>query len=264
MNGHAKPLFVEERKAKIVDLLSEGEKVTVAELCRIFNVSGGTIRRDLNDLDTSGLLTKTHGGAIRPAKAAFEPKTGEREVEELAAKQSIAEEALALIEDGDVILLDAGSTVFELAKKLGARQHLNVVTNDIHTADFLEKTPGMNVFLIGGLLRQDFHCVVGTLGTDLLSKITVDTAFMGTNSFSVLKGATSPDIQQAEIRRKMAECANRVVLLCDRTKIGKTSLAQSVPTKRIDILITNYIPKDDMAQLENNGVKVIVPPQESL
>ena len=262
-DGQSKSLFVEERKAKILELLSEREKVTVAELCKLFNVSGGTIRSDLNDLDVSGLLIKTHGGAIRRTKAAFEPKTGEREVDELAAKQSIAKEALKLIEDGDVILLDAGTTVFELAKILGSRRSLNIVTNDTHTADFLEKIPGMSVFLIGGLLRQNFHCVVGTLGTDLLSKITVDTAFMGTNSFSVQKGATSPDIQQAEIRSKMIECAKRIVLLCDHTKVGKTSFAQSVPTDRIDVLITDHMSNEEKAELEESGVKVVVTSQEA-
>lgn len=260
-DGQSKSLFVEERKAKIIELLSEREKITVAELCKLFNVSGGTIRSDLNDLDVSGLLIKTHGGAIRRTKAAFEPKTGEREIDELAAKQSIAKEALKLIEDGDVILLDAGTTVFELAKILGSRRSLNIVTNDTHTADFLEKIPGMSVFLIGGLLRQNFHCVVGTLGTDLLSKITVDTAFMGTNSFSVQKGATSPDIQQAEIRSKMIECAKRIVLLCDHTKVGKTSFAQSVPTDRIDILITDHMSNEEKAELEESGVKVVVTSQ---
>ena len=261
-DGQSKSLFVEERKAKILELLSEHEKVTVAELCKLFNVSGGTIRSDLNDLDVSGRLIKTHGGAIRRTKAAFEPKTGEREVDELAAKQSIAREALKLIEDGDVILLDAGTTVFELAKILGSRRSLTIVTNDTHTADFLEKMPGMSVVLIGGLLRQNFHCVVGTLGTDLLSKITVDTAFMGTNSFSVQKGATSPDIQQAEIRSKMIECARRVVLLCDHTKVGKTSFAQSVPTDRIDVLITDHMSNEEKAELEESGVKVVVTSQE--
>lgn len=262
-DGKSKSLFVEERKAKILELLSEREKVTVAELCTLFNVSGGTIRSDLNDLDVSGLLIKTHGGAIRRTKAAFEPKTGEREIDELAAKQSIAKEALKLIEDGDVILLDAGTTVFELAKILGSRRSLNIVTNDTHTADFLEKIPGMSLFLIGGLLRQNFHCVVGTLGIDLLSKITVDTAFMGTNSFSAQKGATSPDIQQAEIRSKMIECAKRVVLLCDHTKIGKTSFAQSVPTDRIDVLITDHMSNEEKAELEESGVKVVVTSQEA-
>ena len=262
-DGQSKSLFVEERKAKILELLSEHEKVTVAELCKLFNVSGGTIRSDLNDLDVSGQLIKTHGGAIRRTKAAFEPKTDQREVDELAAKQSIAKEALKLIEDGDVILLDAGTTVFELAKILGSRRSLNIVTNDTHTADFLEKIPGMSVVLIGGLLRQNFHCVVGTLGTDLLSKITVDTAFMGTNSFSVQKGATSPDIQQAEIRSKMIECAKRVVLLCDHTKVGKTSFAQSVPTDRIDVLITDHMSNEEKAELEESGVKVVVTSQEA-
>ncbi len=262
-DSQIKSLFVEERKAKILELLSEREKLTVAELCKLFNVSGGTIRSDLNDLDVSGLLIKTHGGAIRHTKAAFEPKTGEREIDELAAKQSIAKEALKLIEDGDVILLDAGTTVFELAKILGSRRSLNIVTNDTRTADFLEKIPGMSVFLIGGLLRQNFHCVVGTLGTDLLSKITVDTAFMGTNSFSAQKGATSPDIQQAEIRSKMIECAKRVVLLCDHTKIGKTSFAQSVPTDRIDVLITDHMSNEEKTELEESGVKVVVTSHEA-
>ena len=164
MDSQSKPLFVEERKAKIVELLSEREKVTVAELRELFKVSGGTIRSDLNDLEISGMLIKTHGGAMRRTKAAFEPKTREREVDELAAKQSIAKEALKLVEDGDVILLDAGTTILELAKVLGARSSLNVVTNDMHIADFLERVPGMNIFLIGGLLRQDFHCIVGSVG----------------------------------------------------------------------------------------------------
>ena len=258
MSDGDRALFMQERKVKILELLSERNKVTVSELCDLFKVSGGTIRSDLNDLDASGLLVKTHGGAMKKTKAAFEPRTVEREIDELPAKERIAEEALGLIEDGDVILLDAGTTVFELAKRLAHRKNLFVVTNDTQTANYLEKIEGISTFLIGGMLRQGFHCIVGTLGVDMLSKITVDTAFMSTNSFSVTKGAMSPDLQQSEIRNKMSESASRVVLLCDRTKIGKTSFAQSIPIDRIDVLITDSLSREDSAQLEEAGVRVII------
>ena len=116
-----------------------------------------------------------------------------------------------MVEDGDTIALDTGTTTLQLARLLGKRRNLTVVTNDIVIARYLENFETLNVVLMGGTIRRNFHCTVGLEGIRMLEEIAVDKAFMATNSFSLLRGATTPDINQAETKRAMMKTANRVI-----------------------------------------------------
>jgi len=122
-------VFMEERKQMILNLLQETEKVTVAYLSELFNVSGATIRSDLRDLENEKLLLRTHGGAMRISKSAFEIEPQKRG-EATECKEAIAREAVKFIDDGDTIAVDTGSTCYTFAKYLGTKKDLRVVTND--------------------------------------------------------------------------------------------------------------------------------------
>ncbi|TFG57911.1 MAG: DeoR/GlpR transcriptional regulator [Spirochaetales bacterium] len=252
------PLFAEERKQKIVDLVTEKRKATVDELCLRFSVSAATIRNDLRDLEQQGLLLRTHGGAMMKTKTALEPTSNQKEVRNLQAKKAIARAALALIEDGDTIILDTGSTTVELARILGNRNNITVITNDIAIAMMLEGSEKLNVLIMGGLLRRNFHCTVGAPGISMLSAFSVDKAFMGANGFSLAKGATTPDMNHAETKKAMMAIASKVVLLCDSSKLEQPSFAQFAPAEAIDTLVTEAIDGAARAQYEEAGIEVIV------
>ncbi len=238
-NNTNEPLFAEERKRKIIEMLRQKNKIMVPELCEYFNVSGATIRNDLRDLEKSGMLKRTHGGAINVSKSGFEPNYYQKEVKYPLAKKAIAEKGVELIEDGDVIILDTGTTILKLAQLLKNKKNLTVVVNDIEIARCLEEAEGVNIIMIGGTLRKNLHCTVGPIAASTLSGLNVDKAFMATNGLSIEKGLTTPDINQAEIKKIMIDIASEVIVLCDSSKLGKNSFVQFAPLNRIDKLITN-------------------------
>lgn len=250
-------LFAEERRALILRQVHAKRKVTVAELAQRFGVTGATVRTDLRELEQSGLLTRTHGGAIRRTKTGFEPDSRQREVQNLQAKQRIGQAALALIEDGDTIVLDTGTTTLELARCLSQRKNITVVTNDIVIARVLEDMESVNVIFLGGLLRKGFHCTIGIQGRAIMDGLTVDKAFMGANGFSVAKGATTPDVQHAETKKLMIAMSAKTVLLCDRTKLGRVSLAQFLPPDQLDVLVTDGMDEKEREQIERAGIEWI-------
>ncbi|HVO37949.1 MAG TPA: DeoR/GlpR family DNA-binding transcription regulator, partial [Spirochaetia bacterium] len=251
-------LFVEERKLKILEYIEEHRKATVAELCDVFHVSSATIRNDLRDLEGAGLLIRTHGGAMVKTKTGLESDMNQRRVQHLAEKRAIAETALRLVEDGDTIILDTGTTTLELARLLGQRSDVTVVTNDLAIALALEDIETVKTVFMGGIVRRRFHCtVVGGLSSrDVFSGLTVDKAFMALNSFSIDKGASTPDITHAETKKLMMSIAAKVILLFDSSKMGRNSFALFAPTDRIDAIVTDSMRPEERARLEESGVEV--------
>lgn len=251
-------LFTEERRQRIVELIRERKKLTVGELCTLLEVSPATVRGDLRDLDREGLLVRTHGGALERRQARYEQISSQRSTENLGAKQAIAAEAERLIDDGDTILLDTGTTTVELARRLLARRELTVVTNDLEIARVLEEAPGVQLVLLGGTLRKGFHCTVGPAGLRMAQELRVDKAFMATNSLSPAAGATTPDLQHAETKKAMIAIARKVILLCDSSKIGGQSFARFAELDEIDTLVTERVADEDRAAMEQRGVEVVV------
>ena len=252
-------LFTEERRTAILTMVREHEKATVAELARHFMVSGATIRADLRELEAAHLLVRTHGGAISKMKSRSELGFNQRKSQHQEAKRAIAKEAVKLIEDGDTILLDTGTTTYELAACLAGRSNLTVVTNDLEIARLLEEISTVTLLFIGGLVRRGFHCTRNIRLPVAVGDLTVDKTFLGANGFSLDKGATSPDLIHAEDKRQMIAMARQVILLCDSSKIGKVSFVRFAEPGRINILVTDTIDVDLKNKLEDAGVTVIIP-----
>jgi DeoR family fructose operon transcriptional repressor len=253
-------LFVEERKLKILEFIEEHRKATVIELCKEFKVSSATIRNDLRDLETAGLLIRTHGGAMVKTKTGLEPDMSLRKVQNLEEKRRIAVAALHLVEDGDTIILDTGTTTFELARLLGEKQDLTVVTNDLPIALLLEDFDSIRVVLVGGMVRKKFHCTVASSfsGMNALSDLAVDKAFMAANGFSLEKGASTPDINHSETKKLMISIAARVILLFDSSKLGHNSFAIFAPLDRIDVVVTNSLREEERRRMEESGIEPIL------
>jgi DeoR family fructose operon transcriptional repressor len=249
----ARTLFAEERHAQILNMLQQKSKLYVADLCAHFGVSPATIRNDLRELENSRMLKRTHGGAIPLEKAAFEPTTSKR-VGNGEKKHRIAAYAAELVEEGDTIALDAGTTTMELAKLLSQRRDITVVTNDVRIAAYLEGNPQLTVVLIGGILRHGLGCAVGPLATAAISQLSVDKAFLGANAFSFEKGFTTPDLQQAEVKKALIRSAAETIVLCDSSKFGKASFVKFASAGEVDRLITDSDISPNAAQsLEEMG-----------
>jgi len=257
MSARPEIVFAEERRQSIARLLEQTKRVAVADLCERFKVSAATIRSDLREMQQAGLLTRTHGGAIPRSQTAYEPTTNDKLIQNFKPKQRIAQAAAKLIEDGDTILLDTGTTSMELAECLGRRRDMKVVTNDLEIARLLEDSPHSEVIVLGGMLRSGFHCTVGHLGLMNTSSLRVDKAFMGANGFSLEAGATTPSVQHAETKMAMMAMANQVFLLCDSSKIGKAAFARFAQASDFDVLITEHLDPSLNNALQELNVEVI-------
>ena len=251
-------LFAEERRQNILEMLELRDNLTVMELCELFGLSGATIRNDLRELHHSGLLIRTHGGAVRRPKAGFELNAGQRKVQHVATKRAIAARAVELITNGDRICLDTGTTTLELAKCLRQARDLTILTNDLEIARSTEEFEGVDTILLGGYLRKGFHCTVGASTATALGEFVVDKAFLGINGLSLQCGATTPDLQQARTKQAMIAAAKETILLCDHSKFDTDCFARFATIEDIDILITDAINDTFRHALEQRGVKVMV------
>ena len=249
-------IFAEERKQRIIEILNDRKTIAVPELCDIFEVSSATIRNDLRDLQNSGALTRTHGGAIKKSQTGFEPDANQREIHNLPEKKKIAQNALSLINDGDKIILDTGTTTRELAKLLNQKKNVTVLTNDLIIAGILEGYDSIETIFWGGVIRKKFHCTVGLQGRNISYGLVFDKAFMGVNRLSLEQGATTPDINHAEMKKEMIKISNKVILLCDSSKIDGASFAQFASLEQIDTIVINKIENKIKVKFEEIGIEV--------
>lgn len=246
-----------ERKTAILELLNKNARVDVQELSRYFDLSESTIRRDLKELEESQLLKRTHGGAVLFQSVTFEPSFIEKEVQFQIEKKAIAKEAAKCIQNGESILLDSGTTTFYLAQELRNFSSLQVVTNSILCANELKDVPGIEVVLCGGFLRSETLALVGPLAEICFDQIRVDKSFIATNGVDVQNGLTTPNLTEASTKKKMIECAEKVILITDHSKIGQVTFARFADIHEINYLITdNAAPKNVVKQISEAGITV--------
>lgn len=174
------PLFAEERHNRILQMLRKQKKLLVTDLCEVFGVSPATIRNDLNDLEKRGLLKRTHGGAIAAPRSILSRPPSKRTSPTASAKLPIGQAAADMVEDGDTIAVDTGTTTYYFAKALADKNKVTVVTSDLTIAKTLEDFPGIAVIIAGGQVRKGFSCTVGALANSMLQGLAVDKAFLAT------------------------------------------------------------------------------------
>lgn len=239
-HGSSKDL-APERQGRILEMLDAEGAVRVDDLVEPLGVSAATVRRDLEALEQRGRLRRVHGGAVRVAGRLEEPLFDDKAGVAAEEKQRIAQCAAALIEAGDTIYLDGGSTVLELAKCLRDMQDITVVTNSLRSALELSGH-GPRVILIGGELRRRSQTMVGPLTRLTLEDLHVDKAFMGTMGLSLEAGLTTTDPGEAYTKELAMQRANQVVLLVVGERIGAVSFAQSGTLADVDVLVTDQDP----------------------
>ena len=250
-------MFEEERLQKIAEYVHNKSRASVQELCHLFEISESTARRDLKVLEQRGLLKRSHGGAVYLQSVGFEPTYSEKEDKYKNEKQSIAKKAAELIEEGDTLIIDSGTTTLFMASELSKFRDLTVVTNSINLIQRLSGFSNINIISTGGTLRTNTMALAGPIAEESLERIRVDKAFIGTNGLNTKAGLTTPNILEASIKDKMISVSDQVFILADHSKIGCVSFAKFGNLSDVNVCITSdEIPKEQKLELERNNIKL--------
>lgn len=215
----------EERRAAILSMLDRATSVQVTQLAEAFGVSRVTARADLDVLARDGKLRRTHGGAVSLSKT-LTVSVQERRINVNAeAKRAIARLAAPLVEDGDSVLVDSGTTALELVRAISGRTGVTVVTDDFTIADYVDRSaPSLNVIMLGGSLRKGHRYTAGPLAMRTLEVLHPRKAFVTPTSYVPGRGLMTNNQDMAELKRAFLTCADRTFVLMDQSKVGAPGL----------------------------------------
>lgn len=243
-----------ERQNVIFSILAKQPRVTVKELSAQFGVSEVTIRKDLTALEDEGVLKRTHGGAAQISLDSIEKRMAFRYDEKL----KISKKAVELVEDGESIFIEAGSTNTVFARELARCRKVHIITNSLYIAKMLKQNDNVKVTVIGGEFQNEAEAMVGPLAKLMLSRLFVDKAFIGMDGFSERLGFTCGDFHRAEIGREMCENAGKVIVLAESSKFDNVGITTCVELSKVDTVITDKeISKDKLKILKKHGIKTI-------
>ncbi len=248
----------QSRLDQIMDYLKSHNLVTVDQLVAAIEASPATIRRDLIKLDREGVISRTHGGVTLNRFIPAQPTTLEKMQRNLAEKQAIAVAAASLVKSGDSVVLDAGTTMLELARQL-THLALRVITADLHIALFLSAFKQIEVTIIGGRIDDSSQSCIGEHGRRLLRNIYPDIAFVSCNSWSLEKGVTTPTEEKAGLKEDLLINARRRVLLADSSKYGSWSLFCVTPLQNLtDVITDKHLSSDAHQQLSGQAFSLML------
>jgi DeoR/GlpR family transcriptional regulator of sugar metabolism len=239
-------------------LVSEQGSVSVPELADMFRVSTDTIRRDLDALAENGAVQRTHGGAVRADTSRIVP-VADRIVAQADAKTRIASAAAGLVESGETLMVNGGSTTLAFAKMLPAGRSLGLITNSVSILDQVDAGSFTNVYAIGGELFSVSGVLIGPVVFPHSDRIHVDTAVIGVRAVHPTRGISTATVAEAAMIGEMMKSARRTIVIADSTKFSQSAFATIAPLANIDILVTNESPPAPLSEaLDEAGVRVIV------
>lgn len=247
-----------ERRDSIIQILNKEGKVRVDELSEKFSVTTVTIRNDLDFLEKKGILHRTHGGALIRKNVYEDPTLEEKQKLHSEEKQRIGQKAIEMIEDGDSILLDSGTTTLEISRNIESKKNLTVMTNAIQIAMDLTSKSDINVMLTGGTIRKESYSLVGPDAEKMISNYFFDKLFLGVDGLDIEHGLTTPNPMEAQLNRIMVQRAQKVIAVTDSSKFGRHSFSYICDLDVISSLITDKnITEEFERQLFKRNIEVI-------
>lgn len=248
-----------ERQQHILELLESQQVVRIPELTERFGVSEVTIRRDLRALARSFGVERVRGGAFLTRRELGDSPLHVRQVVNLQEKRRIGRAAAQLVEDGDTIIIGGGTTCAELARSLGDRRNLVVITLALNVAYILADFPGITVLVTGGMMVGPELTLAGYIGEQTLRALHADKLFLGANAFDLLLGLTTSHPSEIGISRAMIEAARERILLIDHTKFNRVSTCMIGRTDELNCIITDgQAPDDVVARIRELSIKVVI------
>jgi DeoR family transcriptional regulator of aga operon len=253
-------LLGEERRRKILALVETGGQVTISDVVKGLAVSAVTARGDLDALAATGVLVRSHGGAVRRQEPTRDYPVDFKATLHRAEKLRIGEAAARLVKPNETIILDSGTTTSAVARCLKAARLYNVtvITNALNIAAELSNAPGISLIMIGGILRQISSSFVGPQAAQMLRELHADRLFLAVDGFDLDIGPSTPDILEAQLNGLMMEMAKETTIVADASKLGRRSLSRIGATERVHRLITDSrAPGEFVAALRGRGIEVL-------
>lgn len=250
-----------ERHAKIIRLLSERQDISVTELSQRFGISEVTIRKDLTTLQKRNLLIRTRGGAMRipVLNDKTDAPIAHKELYNFQEKRAIGKMAASLIREGDTILIDSGTTTIEIARNLDKFSNLTIITNAINIAAEALQYKRFKVILLGGYIRSTSQSMVGPFAEATLKNLYCDKCFLGVDSFSIERGISTPDMEEASINQTMISISKEVIAVCDYSKFNRRSLVHIANVEQIQTVVTDKaVPNDIKSRLRAMQINCII------
>ncbi len=259
--------FKEERLEQILQVIQTNASIMVSDLAKQFHISESTVRLDLAKLEEDNLITRTHGGAIIKkdinGNNLLNPDSiMERKTVFQKEKDAIGRMAASLIDDGDTLLIDGGSTTANVIKYLVNKHNLTIITNSLIMIQELLANPNINLFVLGGLAFSKHGVTVGSLTNVSLSYFYPNKTIIGIDGLSVDRGlmAADPSVPAvAAVKSEMVKISDQLIVICDHTKINKVCPLSVAPIDVVDILVTDSGASDeDVKAISQKGPKVLI------
>jgi len=249
-----------KRRTEIMQYLKEREIASIDELCKEFDISKSTVRRDIDELETQGIIKKVYGGVVLVKKEENNVvPISVREINLIEEKNKIAKVAADMINDNDVVIIDAGSTTVQMIKFLGAKKNITIITNSISVINDAMPYEELNIILTGGNLLRDTNSLVGIDAINIIKSLNARIAFIGATGISLTRGISNSSMIEAEIKKTMIRSADKIILMVDNTKFDVASLVTFAELDYIDEIITDITPDE---KYENyfikNNIKLII------
>ena len=253
-------MLAEERKVFLLNKLLENPFINTTELSDLMGVSSMTIRRDLIKMEREGFCVRKHGGAIRIVQSVTKESPYEiKRHQHTEEKKRIAKAAIQLVENGDTLILDSGSTTYALALLLPSKEHLTVVTNDLYIAVKLAAYSNINLICTGGNARSGIFTLQGIGVANFIKNLRVDKTFLATDALHSDGTIANANIEGVPIKQAMISAAHQVILLVDSSKFRGRSFAKVCDILDVDYIITDSgLDEEHRRFCDDQDVKVII------
>ena len=248
-----------QRIEKILEILNNDGRVDVAMLARRFQISEMSIRNDLNFLSEQGKLQRTYGGALSWTTSNLELSLREKQKKNLKKKSIIGRMAASIIQEGDTIVLDSGTTTQQVAKNLTKLKNLTVITNGVNIINVLGGIEGIDLYTVGGQIRAKSYAIIGSEAEESLRKYLAKICVISVDGVDIDKGLSNNNQMSANITKILIERSRKKVLVADSSKLGQIALIPICKIEEIDVLVTDEnAPESFISQARNRGLEVLI------
>jgi DeoR/GlpR family transcriptional regulator of sugar metabolism len=253
-------LLAEQRRRRTLDLIEQRGQITVRDLVEKFSISAVTARADLDALASEGIAVRSHGGAVRRVEASQDYPLRLKTTLHHGEKARIGKAAAELIQNGETVILDSGTTTAEIARHLKMRrlQSVTVITHALNIASELVDASTLSIIMIGGLLRPVSGSFVGPQAETMLKEFHADRLFLAVDGFDLELGPSTPDLLEAQLNTVMMRVSKEVNVVADFSKLGRRSLSRIGPLSGVHRLITDSrAPAEFIEALHKSKIDVI-------